>query len=153
MVDYALVGRCGLYCGACGARRAYKDKEAKFFQKLTKEFQFPVEGIRCEGCHALTPDCAGSQCMVVQCLNSKGFEYCYECSTYENRSCQKHEEIAEKCADYGVDLRANLERIKSGDTEAWLKESEEEVKCLKCRKPLPVYGYSRKRCYHCGTRL
>jgi len=153
MVDLALVGRCGIYCGACGAHRAYKDKQAPYFQQQIKEFQFPIEGIRCEGCHALTPQCAGSQCKVVQCLDSKGFEYCYECPTYENQSCKKYGEIAKKCADRGVDIRANLDKIKSGDVEAWLKECEEGIKCPRCGKPLPVFGYSRKKCYHCGTNL
>ena len=153
MVDYALVGRCGIYCGACGAHRAYKDKGAKYFRQVTKAFQFPIEGIRCKGCHALTPDCAGSQCKVVQCLNAKDFEYCYECPEYENQSCEKYEEIAKKCVKYGMDLKANLDRIKEGETEAWLKECEEKYRCSRCGKPLPVLGYNRKRCYHCGSDL
>ena len=153
MVDYALVGRCGIYCGACGAHRAYKDKRAKYFQQVAKAFQFPIEGIRCEGCHALTPDCAGFQCKVVQCLNSKDFEYCYECPEYKSQSCAKYEDIAKKCVKYDMNLKANLDRIKAGETEAWLKECEEKYRCPKCGKPLPVLGHNRVRCYHCGSDL
>lgn len=153
MVDYALVGRCGIYCGACGAHRAYKDKRAKFFQQVVEAFEFPTEDVRCEGCHALTPKCAGFKCKVVQCLNSRGFEYCFECPAYESQSCKKYDDMAKKCAEYDVDLRANLDRIKSGDTEAWLKECEQKFRCPKCGKSLPVFGYKGTLCYHCGADL
>jgi ribosomal protein L37AE/L43A len=52
----------------------------------------------------------------------------------------------------GEDVRANLERIKKGEAEAWLRESEETYKCPKCRKPLPV-GRMKRKCYHCGADL
>jgi len=53
-----------------------------------------------------------------------------------------------------VDLRANSERIRKGKAkiEAWLKESEEKIRCPKCGKPLPS-GSFRSKCYHCGAEL
>lgn len=113
----------------------------------------PLGKIRCEGCHALTPNCAGNECKIVRGLNSKRFEYCFECPEYEQHLCEKYEEAAKECADYNVGLRANLERIKAGEAEAWLKECEERFRCPQCGKPLPALGWDRKRCYHCGVDL
>jgi Zn finger protein HypA/HybF involved in hydrogenase expression len=51
-----------------------------------------------------------------------------------------------------VDIRANLARIKAGDVDKWLKESEEKFRCSHCGKPLPTSSF-RKKCYHCGKEL
>lgn len=145
MQDNKLVGRCGLYCGACGIYRAYKD-DGEYLTRLAKHFKCPEEKVRCEGCQALTPDCWGNECKIVQCLKSKGYEFCYECSLYNTRSCEKYEKLAKGYLEDNVDIRTNLEKIKSGKTEEWLKESEERFRCPHCRKPLPT---GSKRCYHC----
>jgi hypothetical protein len=152
MANYALVGRCGIYCGSCSLYRAYKDR-GEYLQQVSETLKMPLERIRCEGCHALTPNCAGNECKIVRCLDSKGFEYCFECSEYEQHLCQKHEELAKQCADCNVDVRTNLERIKAGEVEAWLKECKEKFKCPKCGKPLPILGWDNKKCYHCSFDL
>jgi hypothetical protein len=100
----------------------------------------------------LTPECWGYECKIVQCLRNKGLEFCYQCNEYEKNSCEKFGKLARGYLDVGVDLRANLERIKKGETEEWLYESAEKHKCPSCGKPLPVYGIKGK-CYHCGTDL
>jgi hypothetical protein len=150
MKNYALAGRCGIYCGSCALYRAYTDG-GEYLQQMAKEWQMPLRKIRCNGCHALTPNCAGNECQIVRCLDSKGFEYCFECQEYQHKSCKKFAENAEKCLKYNVDLRANLERIRAGEVEAWLKECEEQFKCGKCGKPLPALGWEETRCYHCGA--
>ena len=153
MVNRNLVGRCGIYCGSCGLYRAYKDG-GEYLQKISDEWKMPLEKIKCEGCHVLTPSCAGSECKIVHCLNSKGFDYCFECSEYNEHSCEKHSELEGRWAMDSVDLRANLERIKAGDIEAWLSECEKDFSCSKCGKPLPVAGWNvMKKCYHCGSDL
>jgi len=151
LVDRSLVGRCGLYCGACGIYRAHKDN-GEFLQKLAKELKCPPEKVRCEGCMALTPDCWGHDCKIVQCLRNKGLEFCYQCGQYGNNSCEKFGKLAQRYLKVGVDVRANLERIRKGETEEWLRESEEKHRCPSCGKPLPVYGIEEK-CYHCGANL
>jgi len=151
LVNRDLVGRCGLYCGACGIYRAYKDN-GEFLEKLATKLNCSPEKVRCEGCSALTPDCWGSGCKILQCINSKGFEFCYECNEYENKKCEKFEKLAEGYLENGEDIRANFERIRKGETEDWLLESEEKYRCPSCGKPLPVYGIKGK-CYHCGKEL
>lgn len=109
-------------------------------EKLAKKLNCSPEKVRCEGCLALTSDCWGNECKILQCLKNKGVEFCYQCNEYEKNSCEKFGKLARGYLDIGVDLRANLERIKKGETEEWLHESAEKHKCPSCGKPLPVYG-------------
>jgi hypothetical protein len=85
-------------------------------------------------------------------LRGKGREFCYQCDEYENGGCEKFGELAARYLEDGEDVRAGLERIKNGETEAWLRECEEKYKFPKCRKPLPV-GRMKRKCYHCGADL
>ena len=149
MAENDLVGRCGLYCGACSIYRAYKDN-GEYRNKLANYFKCPPEKVRCEGCQVLTPECWGKDCKIVQCLNSKGLEFCYQCPQLDKRSCEEFEKLAKGYLEEDVDLRANLERIKSGQVEAWLKESKERFRCPHCKKPSPT---GSKKCYHCGKEF
>jgi hypothetical protein len=120
---------------------------------LAEFFKCPPEKVRCEGCQALTAACWGNECEMVKCLNAKGLRFCYECSDFENHTCEKFEKFSEDyLKDDHVDLRANLARIKAGDVDEWLRESEEKYRCLYCGKPLPTDSF-RKKCYHCGKEL
>jgi len=151
LVNKNLVGRCGLYCGACGIYRAYQDN-GEFLKSLAEDLKCPPEKVRCEGCMALTPDCWGYDCKIVQCLRNKDLEFCYQCSQYDNNSCEKFGKLARRYLEVGEDLKANLERIRTNEIEKWLHESEEKYTCPACGKPLPVYG-TRGKCYHCGAIL
>ncbi len=151
MVELNLVGRCGLYCGACGIYRAYKDG-GEYLQKVADYFKISPEKVRCEGCQVLTPNCWGNDCKIVQCLNAKNFQFCYQCPEYNTHNCEEFEKLAQRYLNDNVDLRANLARIKAGETEAWLKEMNRRFRCPNCGKPLPVSRIN-KRCYHCKTDL
>lgn len=151
MTDRNLVGRCGLYCGACGIYRAYKDN-GRLLKGLAERFKCPPEKVRCEGCMALTPDSWGYECEIVKCLRGKSLDFCYQCAEYRNDSCEKFRNLAQGYLENAVDLRANLARIENGETEEWLRESEEKFKCPACRKPVPVYGTGGK-CHQCGAQL
>jgi hypothetical protein len=151
LVNRNLVGRCGLYCGACTIHRAYED-DGEYLKKVAEYFKCPPEKVQCEGCMALTPDSWGYNCKIVNCLRSKGLEFCYQCGEYENRACEKFEKLAKGYLEDGEDIRANLERIKKDEIEQWLRESEELYKCSTCGRPLPV-SRIRGKCYHCGADL
>ena len=151
MVNRNLVGRCGLYCGACTIYRAYKDG-GEYLKGRAERFKCPPEKVRCEGCMALTPECWGNDCKIVQCLRGKGLDFCYECSQYESNRCEKFGKLAADYLEDGVDLRANLERIRKGEVDKWLHESEAKFRCPECGKPLSV-GARKSKCYHCGADL
>ena len=152
MADRRLVGRCGLYCGACGIYRAYKDGGA-YLLRVADFLKCPPKKVRCEGCQALTIECWGNECRIVKCLDAKGLQFCFECADYANHTCENFEKFAQ---DYlkedGVDLRANLARIKAGNRDKWLKESDKKFRCPHCGEPLPTSSF-RKNCYHCGKAL
>ena len=149
MINQNLVGRCGIYCGACGIYRAYTDK-GDYLQRVAENFKYPPEKVRCEGCQALTSECWGNGCTIVTCLNEKGYQFCNECADFDSHTCEHFEKLAKGNRDEGVDLRVNLARIQAGDSDAWLRESDEKFRCSHCGQPLPARGLKRK-CYHCGT--
>jgi hypothetical protein len=117
---------------------------------VAKFFNCPEEKVKCEGCQALTPDSWGYDCKIVQCLRSKGYEFCYECSLYDAHACEDYEGLAKRYLEDNVDVRANLEKIRSGRTGEWLKESNARFRCPHCQKPLPE---GSKKCYHCGKEF
>jgi hypothetical protein len=151
VVGRNLVGRCGLYCGACSIYRAHHDG-GEYLQKVAKHFQCPPEKVRCFGCMALKPGCWGNDCKIVQCLRSRELKFCHQCNRYKDNSCKTFGQHADGYAEDGVDLRSNLERIKSGKTEAWLVENANRYRCPECHRPLSYTAITRT-CYHCGKDL
>ncbi len=146
MLESTLAGRCGLYCGACTIYRAYID-EGEFRNRVAAYFKCPPEKVRCEGCQALTLGCWGNDCKIVQCTTAEGFSFCYECSQFDNRSCEKFEDLAKRYMEDNVNVRANLAKVKDGQLAEWLGESMQRFRCPHCAKPLPE---GSTKCYHCG---
>jgi hypothetical protein len=150
MNERSLAGKCGLYCGACTIYRIERDDQ-EWRKRFAERMNCPVEKVRCNGCGALTPDCWGYDCKFVKCLRGKGYEFCYECIDYENRSCQVFEEFSKKYLEEdGVNLRKNMVMIKAGKINEWLAESEKFYTCRFCGKPL-VAG--AKKCHHCKREI
>lgn len=149
MVDGSLVGRCGLYCGACSIYRAYIDG-GEPRKTLAEKFKITEDKVRCNGCSALTPECWGTGCKIVKCLDDKGYKFCYECDSFKDRTCEKYEKIAVGYLERGEDMRKNLERIESGDTVAWLLEQDMRWRCPSCGHPISVWW---KKCTACGKTL
>jgi hypothetical protein len=154
MVNKNHIGRCGLYCGACVIYRAGKDSVE--LQKRVAERQgCEPEQISCGGCQTVSTsgwdvegEEWGKRCKIVKCLIEKGFSFCYECSTYPD--CEKFHEIADSCLKIGEDLMRNLDKIKAGKIEEWLKEEEEKWRCKKCGKPTTMH---LTECHWCGAKL
>lgn len=146
----ALVGRCGLYCGACVIYRAERD-DPEWQKRLAEHFKCPPEKVSCQGCGVLTPNCWGNDCGMVKCLNERGYQFCYECSEYEAKTCDKFEEISKRYLEEDfVDLRQNLSRIKGSKVEEWLRECEKLYTCPNCGKPTTT---GAKKCHHCHVEL
>jgi len=152
IVNKNLVGRCGLYCGACLVYRAYKDSE-QLRQKIAKEEKCEPTDIRCEGCQTVLTDGWnskewGKNCKIVACLEAKGLSFCFECNTYPE--CEKFHYIADYLLKRGENLMENLEKIKAGKVEEWLEEEGEKWRCRKCGKPISAY---LEECHLCGAKL
>jgi len=153
MISHDLVGRCGLYCGACIIYRAYKDS-AELRQRIAEREGFKPEDIHCEGCQKALSEGwdaenqpLGKNCKTVQCLETKGLRFCSECDSYPK--CDRFLEIAESCQKQDENLIENLKKIQSGQVEEWLEEEAGKWKCRKCGKPITMH---LKECHWCGAR-
>lgn len=149
MTGSDIIGRCGLYCGACpiylGARG---DTDASRY--VLEEWKLPEEAIECGGCRALTQESSGSKCELVPCMDGKGLEYCSGCAEYEDGSCAKFIKSEEMCRSIGIDLRENLKRLSDVGEEAWLAEQEKRWSCPDCGSP---FFWQAKRCPSCERPL
>ena len=155
MVDKNLIGRCGLYCGICEIYRAYKDSK-ELQKELAKKHNCNPEKVRCEGCQAIDvygwslEKEWGSNCRILQCLNARELNFCYECTEYDN--CKRFDKFARICAGLGINLRRNLQMIKEGKAEEWLLEQDKKWRCSKCGNPI-IFSYDFKNCHWCGNKL
>lgn len=146
-----LVGRCGLYCGACIIYRACRDSE-QLRQRVAETENCKPEDIRCEGCQTVLADGWNSRewgrnCRVVKCLESRGLSFCYECDTYSE--CDKFLVIADSCLKRGENLTENLESIKAGRVKEWLEEEDKKWRCHECGKPISMH---LEECHWCGAK-
>ena len=149
MAKMDVVGRCGIYCGACPIYRGTRgDKQAQAFARDV--WKTPPNRMTCDGCHNLGPESHGVDCPRRVCLNNKGLEYCSACAHYEDCTCEKFEEFERYFKKRGESLRRNLSRINSGDVDTWLIEQAAKWKCLFCGAPT---FWDEKRCPGCGKPL
>ena len=65
-------------------------------------------------------------------MNNKGFEYCSTHAHYEDSTCEKFERYFKK---RNKSLRLNLNRINSGDIDAWLLEQVAKWSSFYCGVP------------------
>lgn len=153
MITKSLIGRCGLYCGACSIYRAYKDSR-KLQETLARKHKCSVEEVRCEGCQVVLKkgwsgeENWGRNCKIIQCLDAKKLKFCYECNDYEK--CERFNELLDAYLQYGENLRDNLNKIKTGKAEEWLEEQDKKWRCLSCNKPVSMY---LTECHWCGAKL
>jgi hypothetical protein len=153
-VDRRLIGRCGVYCGACEIHRAYKDSPA-LRVSLAQKHGCELSEVVCEGCQQVHargwtghPEW-GKNCKVLRCLAQHKYRFCFECPDYMLERCQLHNEM---CASYALleeDLRGNLERIKKGEARKWLAEQDKRWRCVHCGGPI-IASHDLHRCHHCN---
>jgi len=151
MANKNLVGRCGLYCGTCLIYRAYKDSE-RLQQRIAERRKCKPEEIRCEGCQTALTDGWdvggwGKNCRIIKCLEAKGLDFCYECSTYPD--CRNFHRVADYLLKRGENLMENLSKVKVGKVEEWLEEEDQKWRCPKCGKPISAYYGG---CHWCGEK-
>jgi hypothetical protein len=148
MSELNLVGKCGLYCGACTIYRAQRDDQ-NWRNELASNFNCSPDKVKCNGCGSLTAECWGNGCKIATCVNAKGYKFCYECNEYKNNNCDKFSSLAKRYTERSsVDLKANLAMIENGETERWLEESKKRFSCKNCGNPVAVASTT---CHHCNS--
>jgi len=104
----------------------------------------------CEGCLSVDETCwPYNHCKRRECLDSKGFEFCYECDEFKKGGCEEWKRLAEAHIKIGMDIRENLLFIKSTGVEKWLEKQDKKWRCPTCGKPIS----EEEKCYQCGAKL
>lgn len=147
MKGMELIGQCGLYCGICAIYRAERDSPA-FRKQIADQHGSSADEVSCQGCGALTPQCWGFNCQIKQCLKDREIEYCDDCPNYEKRLCDLFEDLADKYDKAGIDLRDNLEIIRTGRIDLLANSLERIYTCKSCGKLRAVRA---DKCHHCGA--
>ncbi|HEC77658.1 MAG TPA: DUF3795 domain-containing protein [candidate division WOR-3 bacterium] len=140
-----LIGRCGLYCGACDIYRAWIDKDEEKLKGMAKYFRCAPEQIRCSGCQSTSKDKWSGDCKIVQCLDRNHYQYCYECALTEQ--CDIFQKLNKRYKDMPG---RNLTRLKKIGEECFLKEQKFRWSCPECRAPVE---YGAEKCRKCGADL
>lgn len=147
MCEANLIGKCGLYCGACVIYRAERDNQ-EWRGRIADSYKCNVEQVCCNGCGDLSSECWGNGCKIVLCTRAKGVNYCFECQEWSSDNCSKFKDLYNDYLETGVNLRNNLVHIQEGRTQEWLQESQKKFTCKACGKPLTVWA---TKCHHCGV--
>ena len=129
MTKNGLIGRCGLYCGACIIYGVSHNDEPAFVKRrkgIAEYFDCGASEITCEGCRQMTEHCWSKQCSVLLCLEERGYRCCDECTDID--SCDKFGGINER---YG-NLKESMARIREIGDEKWLAEKRGERTCPEC---------------------
>lgn len=140
----ALIGRCGLYCGACDIYRSYTDQQNEKLKKMAKYFKCQVDRVRCHGCQNASNEDWGYDCKIVQCLERNSYRYCYECSLTDR--CDLFQKLNQRYNNIPVD---NLRRLQKVGEEKFIREQKRLWTC-QCGTP---FEYGADTCRACDIKL
>lgn len=143
--SYHLVGRCGLYCGACDIYLVHTQQRRAAQEKLAKYFKCDAARVRCEGCRKPSPDNWCHDCKIAKCLDRNVYTCCSECSNIDK--CSIYQNLNRR---YRSMPENNLQRIKTVGERVWLREQDATWSCPKCGV---AHDYEAKRCPSCGEPI
>ncbi len=133
--DYAqLTAPCGLPCFECYMHLAKNDSRLQAL--LSEEFGVPPEEVVCDGCRPNKGQCAHLpiKCNLYPCAESKGIEFCCDCSDFPCDLLHPYEDMARLWHNTKV---FNLCLIKKMGLEKWAKDKAASV--------LDVYSHEQWR--------
>lgn len=153
------VSPCGLYCGVCAIRMAYRDNNQKFKERLLKLYQGEVPGkgllpnsenltiddIKCNGCLSDDRFMHCRQCEIRDCTQKKGYAGCHECNKFP---CQFIDDFPMTIGKKVI-LRA-IPYWREVGTEKWIEDEEARYVCPECSNKV---FRGAVRCNQCGEKL
>lgn len=146
-LELSLVGRCGMYCGACAVYLAGKEG-GELRREMAKKLGIPEEKVGCEGCGSLLSTRNIRVCDILRCLESSNRNFCYECEEYRQQSCEHFEGIFRNHIDKdGLNLRESLSKLEGSTPERWLEENSRKWICRSCGSRIYI---GSTNCHRCG---
>ncbi|MFX1470653.1 MAG: DUF3795 domain-containing protein [Promethearchaeota archaeon] len=148
-INEALLAPCGLYCRVCAIHIADQENNLKFKKILVdvyKPFSKTVDDIKCRGCLSEKEEDIFGYCKICSirdCVKSKGFDACYQCSDFPCKFIEHFPVPVGK----KVILRA-IPQWKALGTEKWVEEEEKRYHCPECNNRL---FRGAKKCNKCGS--
>ena len=147
IINPELLSPCGLYCGVCGIRIAWKQGNQALKEKLAKAYGLKPEEIKCEGCLA-APEKVFVYCKICPiktCVKQKKHESCAQCPDFP---CEHINQFPYPEAKKVI-LKA-IPRWRELGTEKWVAEEEKRYLCPACGKAVFRGAH---RCPGCKTQL
>lgn len=147
----ALLGACGLYCGACYHYRASLPEGQHLLAEVERRGRDP-EGFTCKGCRSdalyVHPGCA--ECGIRACADEGEIEHCGLCAEFP---CERIEAFQSDGRVHHRDILRQLDELTARGVDQWLVEQSRrwrcecglgfswyEENCNICGRPLQSYG-------------
>ena len=141
LIEAALAGACGLYCGACPIYRMCKDQDIERLERAAHEiFHCRPEETHCEGCWGPLDRHWSPDCQFVACTSEQSLSFCHECANFP---C---DELIAFSADHNDIPLTNLRHLAEVGLEVWLAEQDARWRCPTCGKPVDIYSENRRTC-------
>jgi hypothetical protein len=144
MVANALLGVCGLYCGACYHYRASFPEGEHLLEEATRQGR-SLEGFACKGCRSdslyVHPGCA--ECRIRACAETMGIIHCGLCVGYP---CAQLKGFQSDGRPHHADIFDNLHALKALGAQEWLATQESRWTCT-CGT---AFSWYEERCSSCG---
>ena len=141
----ALVGACGLYCGACRAYLASLPTGKHLLEEANIR-EGEEESYICRGCRSTPLHLGCAQCKIRLCTEEKGVAHCGLCREFP---CDQISAFQSDGLAHHRDVFDNLEDLKNKGPDKWLEEQKQRWQC-KCGN---AFSWYEEFCSNCGASL
>jgi hypothetical protein len=139
--DKKMAAVCGLYCEGC-TWFIGTTEDPKRLKKLAIQRNWSEDESKCYGCRSekRLPFCG--ECKMFACAAERGIDFCSECEEY---ACNDLKQF-QSAMPHRIELWGNLERIRSGGYEHWLRAVRGNYTCPHCQTVNSAYDLKCRKC-------
>ncbi len=135
---------CGLYCGACPAIHANRNKTV---DSLAHKWGMESADLVCHGCLTDANAVFCRDCTFKRCAVSRGVLHCFECDEFPCNTLIRFRN--DRAAHHSAVLK-NSERLQEVGVSMWLAEQKRRWSCRECGAPFTWYAGT---CTECNSKL
>ena len=145
---------CGLYCGACSIRLAYKRGDSNLLDQIAEVLseqhgqKIQAKDLACEGC--LSPEVVAvvcRNCVLRSCALQKGVVQCSQCPDFP---CKQLIDFSKDGLPHHGEVLENIRRRQEIGIDAWAEEQRKRWCCPHCGCNIDWYA---TQCPNCGAAL